>query len=411
MSNASEHANSRRLTIAVCVDQFPELSETFVSGEMQQLQNSGHRVLVESVRRPPNPDQRAAEGLEVSFQAEGTRAERWRSLAWLMARHPVRCVEDVRNQRRWRRSEHVSNLRALAPVARRVSRAGAQHVHSHFAAAGALNAMRIGALLDLPSSVATHGYDIFERPSNLEEKHERAAFAVSDCDYSVDYLRGVVSPDAGNRIHRLVLGVDGARFERSAPYPGGRTVIAVTRLVEKKGLPYLLEATSMLSDAGTPLDRLVIVGDGPLRDQLTQRIADLGIEDTVELVGSLPPDRVRAELEGADLLAMPCVVAANGDRDTMPVVVKEALAMEIPVVATREVGLPEVVKSGWGALAEPRDAQSLARAIQEVLGRPPQERARMGKDGRGFVLQECNIVSETDKLVRLMTSAVDQRSS
>lgn len=393
---------SLRLTIAVCVDQFPELSETFVSGELQQLQKAGHRVLVQSRRHAPNPDERAGRGLDVAFQADDDRSERLRALAWLALRHPLRCIADLRSRSRWRREEHVPNLRTLAPVARRVARGGAEHIHAHFAAAAALNALRVGALLRLPFSVATHGYDIFEKPANLVEKHERAAFAVTDCDYSADYLRGLVGQAAGERIHRLVLGVDGERFKRSAPYPGGRTVIAVTRLVEKKGLEYLLEAAARLRDGDQPLDRVVVIGDGPLRESLVGIVERLALEGTVELKGGLPPDVVRSELEQADLLAMPCVVAANGDRDTMPVVVKEALAMEIPVVATREVGLPEVVKEGWGALAEPRDAPGLAAAIAEMLARSPEQRAGMGRAGREFVLEECNLVRETEKLTRLI---------
>lgn len=401
-SNAGADAPSRPLAITVCVDQFPELSETFVSGEMQQLQKSGHRVAVESIRHAPHPDEQAGRGVEVHFQSDADRSERLRCFAWLVSRHPLRCLADLRARRGWRREEHVPTLRALAPVARRVAGRGSEHLHSHFAAAGALNALRLGALLGLPYSVATHGYDLFMSPKNLREKHERAAFAVTDCDYSAVFLGGVVSAETAARIHRVVLGVDGDRFERSTSYPGGRTVIAVARLVEKKGLAYLIEAVGLLRDRGAALDRLVVVGDGPLRQELEALVRQRGLEDSVHLLGSRPPDEVRAELERADLLAMPCVVAANGDRDTMPVVVKEALAMEIPVVATREVGLPEVVKPEWGALAEPRDAAGLATAIESVLGRSAEERSRMGKAGRAFVLEECNLARETEKLVGLI---------
>ena len=118
----------------------------------------------------------------------------------------------------------------------------------------------------------------------------------------------------------------------------------------------------------------------------------------VDLPGAQPPDQVRAALECADLLAMPCVIAADGDRDSMPVVVKEALAMEIPVVATDEVGLPEVVRPEWGRLVPPHDPAALAAAIAELLALDPAERAPDGTAGREFVRRECDVERETARL-------------
>src|SRR5439155_1052651 len=159
-----------------------------------------------------------------------------------------------------------------------------------------------------------------------------------------------------------------------------RTVLAVGRLVEKKGFGYLVEAAARLR-----VERVWIVGDGPLRDELERQIARLGLEDTVELLGARGHEEVRELLEQAAVVAMPSVVAADGDRDTMPVVVKEALAMEVPVVASDEVGLPEVVHQGWGRLAPPGDPEALAGALGELLDLSPEARAEMGRAGRAFV--------------------------
>jgi glycosyltransferase involved in cell wall biosynthesis len=387
------------LRLTVLADQFPELSETFVASELHALRDMGHALTVEAAWHAKNPHPSAAEGLEVRYrEGEGRRA-RATALAWLAARHPLRALRDVVDRSRWRREEGVRPLWELAPAARRIARHGATHLHAHFGAGAALDAMRIGRLLGLPYSFATHGYDIFMLPANLREKHERAAFAVSDCDYSVEHLRELIGAEAGARLHRIVLGVDGERFRRRAPYPGGGTVLAVGRLVEKKGLRYLVEAAAELGADG-PLERVLIVGEGPLRGELEGLIAGTGAP--VELLGARAPEAVRELLEAAALLAMPCVVAADGDRDTMPVVVKEALAMEVPVVATDEVGLPEVVKPGWGRLVAPRDPAALAAALRELLELAPERRAEMGRAGREFVLEHAEIRRETGRLVELI---------
>ena len=153
-------------------------------------------------------------------------------------------------------------------------------------------------------------------------------------------------------------------------------MLAIGRLVEKKGFDVLVDALAQLPDV-----RLRIVGDGPLRAQL--RGAAARCDGRVELLGSRAPAEVRAELERADVLAMPCVVARDGDRDSMPVVVKEAMAMGLLVVASDEVGLPECVLAPWGFLAPPGDADALAGALRAALALEPRQRAaRRGAGAR-----------------------------
>jgi glycosyltransferase involved in cell wall biosynthesis len=95
-------------------------------------------------------------------------------------------------------------------------------------------------------------------------------------------------------------------------------------------------------------------------------------------------------------------VAADGDRDAMPVVVKEALAMEVPVVGSDEVGMPEVVQGDWGRLVPPRDAGALAEAIRELLELPGEQRAEMGRRGREFVVRNFSVRGEAQKLQGLI---------
>ena len=395
---------SRR--IAVLVDHFPELSETFVAAELRALHARGARVRVEAVARAPHPDPAAARGLAVHYGSEETARERLAALAWLWRRAPRRCLRDLADRRRWRREEWPRTLRALAPAARRIDRAGEEHLHAHFGAGAALDALRLARLLGLPYSVTLHGYDIFRTPRNLPEKLDRAAFATSGSEFTVGHLR---SRSPGARVHKIVMGVDPERWRRSAPPATAGTVLAVGRLVEKKGFAHLLRAAAQLRGAPS-FAEVLIVGDGPLRGALHALHAELGLEDAVRFLGAQPSERVRALLEEAAVVAVPCVIAADGDADSMPVIAKEALAMEVPVVASDAAGLPEVVRAPWGRTVPAGDADALAVALAEVLDLTPEQRGAMGTAGRAFVATECSVDREAARLLALVDTAVRRKA-
>jgi glycosyltransferase involved in cell wall biosynthesis len=376
------------MRLAVFVDVYPEISETFVLGEARALAELGHHVRVEAGGRSERPNPDAGHGPPVVYWGGASRGKLLWALARLLAHNPAGCLRDLAGRLRWRREEAVTPLRRIAWVAMRVRASGDQHLHAHFAAGAALNAMRVSRLTGVPYSVVTHGYDLFQSQRNLVEKLAGAAFHVAVSDYTADFVRGI----APERLHKIAMGIDPERFRRTAPYPGGRDVIAVGRLIEKKGFAYLLEAAREL-----PGVRVRIVGDGPLRAEL-ERAAP----DNVELLGVRTPAEVRDLLEQSDLLALPCVVAADGDRDSMPVVVKEALAMEVPVVGSDAVGMPEMVRPEWGTLVPPRDAPALAAAIRDLLALPADQRAAMGCAGRAFVVENFAIEAEARKLAALI---------
>jgi glycosyltransferase involved in cell wall biosynthesis len=197
------------------------------------------------------------------------------------------------------------------------------------------------------------------------------------------------------------MGVDVDKFRRRTPYPEAATVVAIGRLVEKKGFIDLVRAAADPALAGC-LDEVVIVGYGPLRNELVAEADRLGVRDRVRFTGALEPEAVRDVLERAAVLAVPCVVAEDGDRDSMPVVAKEALAMEIPVVATEEVGLPELIRPDFGRLVPPSDPAALGAALAELLELTPAQRQAMGQAGRRFVAEYANVRTETAKLSRLL---------
>ena len=379
------------------LDQWPELSETFVVNELEALRRQGHEVRVQAVRTAPHPNPEAPRDVDVALLGRGS----LRDLLWLLARHPRECAADLAARRRRRRDEWVRPLRALAGPARRIEEGGDEHLHAHFAAGAALDAMRLSALTGRPYSVTAHAYDIFALPRNLSEKLERAAAVFSGCDYNVVRLRAL-APAAN--VHEVVMGVDAGTFERAGPLPQGRAVLAVGRLVEKKGFDVLVDAAALLEDVSVQ-----IVGDGPLRDELARRVAASGAP--VELLGSRPPAGVLAAMAQADVLAMPCVVARDGDRDSMPVVVKEAMAMGVLVVASDEVGLPECVLAPWGYLHPPGDAEALAAALRAALALTAGERRAAGEAARAWVREHADVDRETARMAAVITTLARRSSA
>ena len=390
--------------VAVLCDVFPAISETFIGQEALALGRLGWDVRIEATNRAPRPDRAMARALPAAFVEDDPIARRLLDAAWLVSRHPLAVVRDALARLRWRREEHAPPLRVIAPVARRVKRAGCVHLHAHFAAGAALTALRLHKLLGLPYSVTAHAYDIYSEPRNLLEKLRGAAFATSGCDYTVRDLREMAGDPAAARIHKVIMGVDVDALRRTRPYRGGRRVVAVGRLVEKKGFADLIAAVGLMGNAAP--DEVLIVGDGPLREALAAAVSEHGVAGIVELVGARQQAEVLALVEDADVFCLPCVVAENGDRDSMPVVVKEALALEVPVVVTDEVGLPELVRPEWGALVPPHDPRALAVALTELLAKTSAERQTMGRAGRAFVGEACNVDTETARLAALIDAAV-----
>jgi glycosyltransferase involved in cell wall biosynthesis len=385
------------MKVLFVLDQWPELSETFVVNELEALRRQGHLVRVQAVRLAPHPNPEAPQDVEVDVLG----AAGWRDLAWLASRRPRACALDLARRWRWRREEWVRPLRALAGPARRIVESGDEHLHAHFAAGAALDAMRLAALTGLSYSVTAHAYEIFAQPRNLREKLERAAAVFTGCDYNLVRLRRL-APAA--EVYEVVMGVSASTFSRDRPLPGGRTVLAVGRLVEKKGFDVLIDAAAIVGDV-----RVRILGDGPLRELLERRIAAAGAP--VELLGGRPPAEVLAELQEADVLAMPCVVAPDGDRDSMPVVVKEAMAMGLLVVASDEVGLPECVIAPWGTLAPPGDAEALAAALHAALALSLDQRRAAGEAARAWVREHADVDRETAAMAAVIQRAVRARAA
>ena len=178
------------------------------------------------------------------------------------------------------------------------------------------------------------------------------------------------------------------------------------RLVEKKGHSDLIEACYLLQQQGLDFE-CRIVGDGPLRPKLEEQVTRHNLQGRVRLTGGQPQSQVRWLLQQwADLVALPCVIARDGDRDGMPVALAEAMAMGLAVISTDIVGIRELVQPGTGILVPPHDPAALAEALWTIGAQDPASRIEMGRRGRAVVEAEFNLLKGTRQLAKLFREAV-----
>jgi glycosyltransferase involved in cell wall biosynthesis len=215
-------------------------------------------------------------------------------------------------------------------------------------------------------SFSAHGADIQETDqTRLADKIRSADRVVCVSDFGRSQLMAIVEPAQWPKIAVVHCGVDIEAFPAKRGACGeGRAVriLTVGRLVSVKGQAVLLEAAALLRQRGLDFG-LTIVGDGPLREALRETAGDLGVEDRVTFAGSVGQDDISAHYRNADLFCLPSL------REGVPVVLMEAMASGVPVIASRVMGIPELVEDDvTGLLVAPGRADALADAIIRLAG-------------------------------------------
>jgi glycosyltransferase involved in cell wall biosynthesis len=396
---------------------FPALTQTFVYREIQALEKLGWDVKPFSIRRPTKGiSEEAAELASRTTYLLPVRplVSLWRQARLLLA-HPVRYLRILA----WFLSRPGETLRArthalthffggmyLVPD---IERAGASHIHAHFGSNPATLALAASEYLGIPFSMTIHARDLFVEPALLRAKLEKARFVASISEYNRAILLDV-APGAREKIRVLHCGIDVRRFspagrEADAALARAPVFFAVGRLVAKKGYVHLVEAARILKDRGVPFT-VKVIGGGPDHDVLAGRIAELDVGDRVKLEGPMPQERLLPLLRVADAFVLPCVLAADGDQDGIPVSLMEAMAYSIPCVSTRISGIPELIEDGKeGLLVAEKDSRALADAL-EALARDPALRERLGAGGRAKVEAAFDLDGLARELDRLYSESI-----
>jgi colanic acid/amylovoran biosynthesis glycosyltransferase len=297
------------------------------------------------------------------------------------------------------RGEDLRDVYQALLLAKEARSRGITHLHAHFATVAATVARLAGRFAGISYTFTAHAKDIFHESvdsADLSRKLEDATSAVTVSDYNVQYLRARFGAAAAN-VRRVYNGLDLARFPFHEGGNRGSNIVAVGRLVEKKGFADLIEACSLLRESGHEF-RCDIIGSGPLRDDLQARIEHHELSDRVQLLGPRPQSEVMEQVRNAAVFAAPCVEGADGNRDGLPTVLLEAMALGTPCISTDVTGIPEILRDGeTGLLVGQRDVAGLAVAI-EALITDVALGARLARQARRLIETEFDIHSNTRHL-------------
>ncbi|MFQ5528987.1 MAG: glycosyltransferase family 4 protein [Gemmatimonadota bacterium] len=277
----------------------------------------------------------------------------------------------------------VKEVYQALQLARLTKDRGITHLHAHFATSAASVARLAARLAGVPFTMTAHAKDIFHEsvePGAFRSKLLDAAVTVTVSDFNLAYLKSKYG-SAAARVQRVYNGLDLSDFVYTDPDTRPLDVVAVGRLVEKKGFEDLVEALGILKQRNSPL-RCLIIGEGPLEDQIRARIERLDVGDVVSMAGPCPQREVKARVRSAAMFAAPCVVGEDGNRDGLPTVLLEAMALGTPCVSTDVTGIPEVLSDRrTGLMVGQRDPAALADALQELAG-DPALRVRLARQAR-----------------------------
>lgn len=405
--------------VAYVVGRYPAVSHAFVTREVLALRRAGVPVETVSIHRA-RPQDTLSEADRV--EAEGTYALLPARLGELLRAHlraivsPGAYLSTLTHALRsgptgvrWRLWQLFYFVEAIM-LWRHCRRRGVRHIHAHHlnqASDAAMLAVRYanaaGADPRWTWSFTMHGpnelYDVSR--FQLAEKAASAAAVICISDFARSQVMGFAPEEAWSRFQVVHCGVEPTEFdpdhEPAAPANEAFGILYVGRLVPFKGQAILLEAIASMRAAGVDA-RLTLIGEGPSRQSLERRVHGLGLAAVVTFAGAVGQDEIRAHYAAADAFCLPSF--AEG----VPVVLMEAMAMRLPVVTTRVMGIPELVDDGEdGLLVRPGRPDDLAHALTRLAG-DQELRKRLGCAGRSKVLAEFDVLESGRQLAQIFNA-------
>ena len=354
---------------AYLFERFPSFGQTFCYREVAELARQGVAPAIFSIRKPkdePPQDWDVRIIGRVHYLPGEEQLLREIHRASKKGKLPAEIMGALDA---WGRRTDFLRLYQAVYVGLRLQEMGIRHVHAHFAGMAARTAFWIHKFFPITFSFTAHANDIFaprDFEIGLDKLVDAARIIVTVTDYATRFLRERF-PIRADRIYRVYNGLDLAEFGRTDFSSTPPLIVAVGRLIAKKGFADLIRACGLLAERGKPF-RCEIIGEGPLENELRAQIQQLDLKNRVALSGAKPQREVRQRFAAASVFVLPSVVDSAGGIDNLPTVIMEAMATALPVISTDIGGIPEmVVENETGFLVPPGDTGALVRAIEKMI--------------------------------------------
>jgi len=376
-------------TLGIILKGYPRISETFISNEIFLLESLGFKIHIFSMRQPResfcHDSVRKIRG-SVDYLPETLLKPLPKFLYHnirLALKQPRLYSETLRKALiRFRRTRKSATLKHLFQAGYLVNKflksTNVRHFHAHFAHSPTSVAMFASCLSGIPFSFTAHAKDIYTTDRfQLREKIGMAKFVVTCTEYNRRHLKQTARGDrfaVATPIHCIYHGIDMELFSRNAgqdrkiqkPTPPFQ-LMTVARMTSKKGLHTVYKALHILKTKGL-LFHHTLIGDGDERQKVLSLIKSLGLENESQWMGTRPHETVLEQFRKADLFVLGSEIAGNGDRDGIPNVFVESMAMGVPVVGTNISAIPELIEhEETGLLVPPGNPEALANAMLRLL--------------------------------------------
>jgi len=397
------------------IGQFPAINHGYLLAEIRHLREFGLDVAVASV----SPPDRLPENLSPVEREEAERTYCLKSVPLLAAvflngaeflRHPLRYLRGLIFAIRLAGPEprqvlyHLAYFAEAVLVGRYMRRHSLTHVYANFSATVALIAAHT---FPITMSFAAHGFGELHDPTgtHLAERIQGSLFVRSVSRHARSQLMLACERSAWSKLIYVPLGIDPADFvsANQRVSPSVPRLLCVGRLAPEKGQSLLLEAIADLKGRGR-IVHLRLVGDGPDRAFLEQRSAELGIAQYVEFAGWIDHGVMNKAYAETDLFVLPSLV------EGIPIVLMEAMAMQLPCVAPCITGIPELISNGNdGMLFSVGDVESLTNTLKTLL-ESPELCTRLGKQARERVVRDYNLERNTRRFAAVLVGQLSGKS-
>jgi len=404
--------------IAYLVSQYPAYSHTFILREVKQLRQFGVSIVVASINLPDRPFEKLTDverdEAEHTFYIKSQGILKAAiALGKTLALHPIGLLRGLKHAIKlgaWdikRLLFHFFYLAEALLLGHWMRSQNIRHLHVHFATPAASVGMLVKTVFGYSFSFTVHGPDEFyDAPGyNLPEKILAADFIFCISHYARSQVMKLSPVQAWSKFDVCRLGIDPQRF---IPVPetkqtGTCNLLCVGRLAPAKGQAILLESVAQLQKQGIFVN-LTLVGMGPDEQSLKEYAKELGINKEVQFTGAVDQDHILDYYKEADIFVLPSF--AEG----LPVVLMEAMAMEIPCITTAITGIPELILNGQeGLLVAASDSEALTQAIKQ-LASDQLLRQQLGKAGRLRVLSDYDLYKNTRHLFEQIDKRINEPS-